>query len=122
MVKSKENLLGAYSFLIGVILAIIFGLLSDSLSSASTVFYTAIILIGCIVGFLNMGDKDNHTFLLASVSIVIVGALGLEPLIYLGGKNIVVDTLRNVLGSLLILFIPATVIVAIKTVFSIAKI
>jgi nitrate/nitrite transporter NarK len=113
MVKSKENLLGAYSFLVGVILAIIFGFLSDSLGGANGLFYTAILVIGAIVGFMNVGDKDSHTFLLASLSIVIVGALGLEPLLYIA-ENFVVDVLRNILGSLLVLFVPATIIVALK--------
>jgi hypothetical protein len=121
MVKSKENLLGAYAFLVGVIFAIVFGVFSDSLERATGLFYTAIVIIGIIVGFMNIGDKDSHTFLLASLSIVIAGGLGLEPLKYIA-NNYVVEILRNVLGSLLVLFVPATVIVSIKTVFAIAKI
>jgi len=121
MVKSKENLLGAYAFLVGVVLAIIFGLFNKPLEQATGMFYTVLILIGLIVGFMNVGDKDSPTFLLASLSIVIVGALGLEPLKYIA-NNFVVETLRNVLGSLLVLFVPATIIVSLKSVFAIAKI
>lgn len=121
MVKSKENLLGAYAFLVGVVLAVVFGLFNNSLAQATGAFYTALIIIGLIVGFMNVGGKDSHTFLLASLSIVIVGALGLEPLKYIA-NNYVVEALRNVLGSLLVLFVPATIIVALKTVFAMAKI
>lgn len=122
MVRSKENLLGAYAFLIGVVLAVIFGLFNEPLEQADGMFYSTLVVIGLIVGFMNTGDRDSNTFLLASLSLVIVGALGMEPLKYIALNNYVVDSLRNVLGSLLLLFVPATIIVALKTVFAMAKI
>lgn len=122
MVKSKENLLGAYAFLIGVVLAVILGLFNESLESAGGLFYTALILIGLIVGAMNTDDKSSQIFLFAGLSIVIVGALGVDALKYITLDNYVVSSLRNVLGSLSLLFIPATVVVALKTVFSMAKI
>ena len=122
MVKSRENLVGAYAFLVGVVLAVILGLFNKSLDSADGMFYSALVLIGLIVGFMNVGDRDSRTFLLASLSLVIVGALGMEPLKYIALNNYVVTALRNVLGSLLMLFVPATIVVALKTVFSMAKI
>jgi hypothetical protein len=124
MVKSKENLWGAYAFLIGVVLAVTLGLLNlnDTLEYAGGLFYTALILIGLIVGFANTSDRDTQTFLIASLAIVIVGALGVDALKYITTQNSVVNLLRNVLGSLSLLFIPATIVVALKTVFSMAKI
>lgn len=122
VVRSKENLWGAYAFLIGVVLAVMLGLFNESLESAGGLFYTALVLIGLVVGFANVSDKNSQTFLLASLSIVIVGAMGLEPLKYIATNNYVVDSLRNVLGTLLLLFVPATIVVALKTVFAMAKI
>jgi hypothetical protein len=122
MVKSRENLVGAYAFLVGVVLAIIFGLFNASLESAGGLFYSALVIIGLIVGFMNVGDKNSSIFLMASVSLVVVGALGAEPLKYIALDNYVVTSLRNVLGSLLVLFVPATIVVALKTVFSVSKI
>jgi hypothetical protein len=122
MVKSRENLVGAYAFLIGVVLAVILGLFNKSLESSGGMFYSALVIIGLVVGFMNTGDKDSVTFLLASLSLVIVGALGMEPLKYIALNNYAVNTLRDILGSLLVLFVPATIIVALKTVFSMAKI
>lgn len=122
MVRSKENLWGAYAFLIGVVLAVTLGLFNESLESAGGLFYTALVLIGLVVGAINVSDKNSQTFLFASLSLVIVGALGMEPLKYIATNNYVVGLLRNVLGSLLLLFVPATIVVALKTVFSMAKI
>jgi len=122
MVKSKENLLGAYAFAIGVVLAVLFGLFNKPLDQAGGLFYTALVVIGIIVGFMNTEGKSSVTFLMASLSLVIVGALGMEPLRYIALNNYVIDSLRNILGSLLVLFVPVTIIVALKTVFSMAKI
>jgi hypothetical protein len=122
MVRSKENLWGAYAFLVGVILAVIFGLFNQSLESAGAVFYSALVLIGLIVGFMNVGDKNTSTFLIASVAMVIVGSLGNEPLKYVAMNNFVVTSLRNILGSLLVLFVPVTIIVSLKNVFAMANI
>ncbi len=122
MVKSRENLVGAYAFLIGVILAVIFGFFNKSITQASGMFYTTLIVIGIIVGAMNTNDKDSMTFLIASLSLVIAGSLGMDPLKYFALNNYAVTVLRNILGSLLLLFVPATIIVALKTVFSMAKI
>jgi len=122
MVKSRENLVGAYAFLVGVVLAVVFGVFNKSLEQAGGLFYSALILIGLVVGFMNVGDKDSGTFLMASLSLVIVGSLGVDGLRYITLNNYIVTSLRNVLGSLLLLFVPATIVVALKTVFAMAKI
>jgi len=122
VVRSKENLWGAYAFLVGVVLAIVFGLFNNSLEQAPQWFYAAIVLVGLIVGAMNISDKNSQTFLIASISIVLVGSLGVDALIYIPTDNYVVSMLRGVLGSLSLLFVPATIVVALKTVFSMAKI
>jgi len=122
MVRAKENLLGAYAFLIGVVLAIIIGLFSEPLQSAGGLFYSALVVVGLVVGFMNVSDKNSMTFLVASFSLVVVGALGADPLKYIALNNYAVRALSNILTSLLVMFVPATIIVALKTVFSMAKI
>ncbi|MCH7850958.1 MAG: hypothetical protein IH845_04925 [Nanoarchaeota archaeon] len=122
MVKSRENLWGAYAFLIGVVLAVVFGFFTDSPEKANSWFYALLVVIGIVVGFANSGDRSSGTFLMASLSLVIVGALGNEPLIFLSHSNLVVNSLRNILFSLMVLFIPATIVVALKTVFAQARI
>jgi len=118
MVKSKENLASAYAFLAGVILAIVLGLLTEP----NTFFYIILVALGALIGYLNAGDKDSTTFLFASVSLVIVGGLGNSTLVFIAGLSPVLAVLNDVLRSLLVLFIPATIIGALKVVFSIAKV
>jgi hypothetical protein len=126
-IKSRENVLGAWSFLVGVILAIIIGT-STSLVSIplltkySAQLYGILVLLGLIVGFMNVGGKDSQTFLIAGTVLVIVSKFGMESvqgsLIGIG----VGGAVSSIFGALLALFVPATIIVALKTVFSIANI
>lgn len=123
MVKSKENLIGAYAFLVGVILAVLVGILQQSLNVAKTssMPYAILVILGIFVGFFNLSDKDSFTFLVASLSLVIVSGFGQTALIYVATVPIL-SSLSAVLSALMVMFVPATIIVALKTVFSIAKI
>ena len=125
--RSKENTIGAWAFLVGVILAIVIGLSTTLVSipfltSYSAQIYAILVLIGIFVGFMNVAGKDSQTFLLAGTVLVIVSRFGMEgvtgSLIGIG----VGDAVSSVFGALLALFAPATIIVALKTVFSIAKV
>jgi len=108
--KSKGNLIGAWAFLIGVILAIILGLLGTTEGFVLAI----LVVLGILVGLLNVGDEDVNPFLLAGAVLVIVSYMGADAL----G---VIAPLGEVLNALLIMFVPATIIVALKAVFSIAK-
>jgi polyferredoxin len=109
MPKGKgSNMLGAWAFLIGILLAVIFGFFA-----VGPWFGWLLFILGVIVGLLNIGDKETQPFLLAGAVLVIVSSLGgsaFETLKY------VPTILKNILG----LFVPATIIVALKTVFSMA--
>ncbi len=115
-------------FLIGVVLAIIIGLSASSLLSFSAVtkysaqIYAVLIILGLIVGFLNITSKESHTFMLAGTVLVIVSRFGMESvrgsLIGIGVGDVVTSTF----AALLALFVPATIVVALKTVFSIANV
>lgn len=112
MVKFKGNRLGAWAFLAGVIIAIIVSFLGIS----TTVGIGAIVLvvIGLIIGLINITGKETTTFLLASVSLVIVSAFGsssLASIAYVG----------EILQALLVLFVPATVVVALRALFAVSK-
>jgi hypothetical protein len=123
MVKARENLIGAYAFLIGVILAVLMGILQQSLDIAKTssVPYALLVILGILVGFFNFSDKDSFTFLVASLSLVIVSGFGQTALVYVSQVPIL-SSLSAVLASLMVMFVPATIIVALKSVFSISRV
>lgn len=104
------NTVGRWAFLIGVILAIILG----ALGIVNSTWMSALILIGLIVGFLNISERETTPFLLAGVSLIIASALGKDVMSGL-------PVLYNILQTLLAVFVPSTIVVAIKHVFSLAR-
>ena len=122
MARSKENLIGAWAFLIGVVLAIIIGLFGEAISPASSWPYIVLVVLGLVVGFANVADKESTTFLMASLALVIVSGLANNTLIFISNISPILNSLSNVMAALMVLFVPATIIVALKTVFSIARI
>jgi len=120
MIRSRENIIGARAFLIGVILAIVVGAVAQE--NTNPIILGVLALLGLVVGYF-VGDKDSKTFLLAGVSLVIVSFAGIQGLV-LSAAIIGIDIgeiLASVMGALLVLFVPATIVVAIKTVYSIGS-
>jgi len=121
VMKSRENLVGAYAVLFGVIIAVIFGIFQRFiLTSWIGWIYGVLALIGILIGAISVSNdsKEAMTFLLATVSLVIVSSVGQEKLILIGDMGLLIITILN---ALLTMFVPATIIVALKTVFSIAS-
>ena len=120
--RSRENLIGAWAFLVGVILAVAIGLFQSQLGTrASTIVYALLVLIGLLVGLLNVADRDSTTFLMASLALVIVSGLGQYTLVFISNISPVLSYLSAILSALLVMFVPSTIIVALKTVFSITS-
>ncbi len=128
-ITDKENSFGAWAFLIGVVLAVIIGTSASSFFSLEKIMaysaqiYAILIILGLVVGFsIKTTGKDSQTFLIAGAILVVVSKFGMESvtgsLIGIG----VGDTVSSTFAALLVLFVPATIIVALKTVFSIAKV
>ncbi|MFH1770281.1 MAG: hypothetical protein ABH828_01870 [archaeon] len=109
MAKKSKRSFGSWTFLIGTLLALLFGLIGVT----ETVSWLLVVL-GLVIGLLNITDKETQSFLMAGAILVIVSALGMDAMK-------VIPVLGNVLNAMLLLFIPATIIVALKSVFQIAK-
>lgn len=127
VIKSKENSVGAWAFLIGVVLAILVGISTSLvpipfLVAYSPQIYAILTLLGITVGFVNVTNKDSQVFLIAGAVLVVVSKFGMESI---SGSLIGIGvgaTTSAIFGALLALFVPATIVVALKTVFSIANI
>ncbi len=108
--KGKGSVLGSWAFLIGVILALVFGLFG-TLSAGVTY---VLVVLGLVIGLLNIADEEVSPFLMAGTVLVIVSTLG-------QGVVSTVPLFSVTLQSLTLLFVPATVVVALKHVFSMAR-
>lgn len=108
--KRGSRGLGGWAFLIGVILAVVLGFLG--LLDATWTWI--LVVIGLIVGFLNVAEDETQHFLMSGAVLIIASAFG-------GDAINAVPLLSNVLQALLLIFVPAVVIVAIKHTFSMAR-
>ena len=75
VIKSRENSISAWAFLIGIILAVVVGVFTKGYTNP--LVFTAISILGIIVGYF-VAEKDVQTFLFASASSVLASYAGIQ--------------------------------------------
>lgn len=107
--------IGGWAFILGVVIAIVAGLASGALDAVSAGYVTlALVILGLVVGFLNIGDKEVKDFLIAAIAVVLLGTanLGVIPLIGMYLASMVLNVAAFVA--------PAALVVALKAVYNLA--
>jgi hypothetical protein len=111
----SANLLGSWSFLIGLVLAVLLGLGFTGAYQSQMLW--AVFLLGIVVGLLNITHGESSAFLRSGTVLVLVSFLGVQVGIFEG----VAVMISNILKGILTLFVPATIIVALRAVFGLAR-
>ena len=101
--------LGSWAFVIGLIIAVVMGLVSYA--GATTIWILA--FLGLVVGLLNVTGEESQHFLIAGIAFI-VSASSLARVLPL-------EVVQNMLGNIVVIVSPATAVVAIKALFDIAK-
>lgn len=107
--KKAQNWVGSIAFLVGFILAVIFAFIS-----LQEWLVWLLVIIGVIVGLLNITVEEAQPFLLAGTVFVIVAALGEKAFE-------TITFISRLLDNLLYLFVPATIIVALRSIWSLGR-
>ncbi|MBI5229079.1 hypothetical protein HY991_03130 [Candidatus Micrarchaeota archaeon] len=110
MKKSILPTVGFWSFLVGLILAILAAFVP--LDAAMLVAVLAI--LGVIVGFVNVTAKETTEFLVATIALMLAAAS--LQVIPFGAEKIVA-----ILGNIQAFIAPAAVIVALKALYEVAS-
>ena len=122
MKKSGDNTalkVGRAAFVVGIILALLVGVFGRSLGAAVNTWGTSLlVLLGLVVGFLNVSAKETQSMLMAGTVLVIVAGLGSS---FLGSIQFVGQYLLGILVQLVTFVVPATIVVAIKAVYALAE-
>ena len=113
------NLLGGWSFLVGLVLAVLLGLGFTGAYGSQMVW--AVFLLGLVVGLLNITAQETSAFLTSGTVLVLVSFLGADVLSGAAAAGLGVDRLVGILQSVLTLFVPATMVVALRAVFTLAR-
>jgi hypothetical protein len=102
--------IGTWAFMIGVLIAVVAGLIPSL--PASQVAWVLVIL-GLVVGFLNIRAREVQEFLVACIAILVVSGMGgLPPL----GR-----TLGSILTNMISFVAPAALLVALRAVWMLAE-
>lgn len=115
-----EKQIGNYSFIIGVIIAVVLGLAAPALGAAQIWLASLLVVLGLIVGFLNVTGKETKEFLLVAVALVIVAFAGSASKT-LSEVQIIGPYLNGIFNSILAFVVPASVVVALKDIWALAK-
>jgi len=114
---------GHYFFLVGVIVSLIFGLFSESISPAwSLRIMFLLVVLGLLAGLLHIHHKEMTEFLLATIALMVVApamnvvSLTIDKFVFGSGFF-----LRSMMTYLIIFVVPAVLIVAVKVIVELAE-
>jgi len=102
-------LIGRWALIIGIILAILAGF--TEIPSLALI----LCVLGLIVGFLNIGEKESTPFLIAVIALLVIGLSGLQ----VGEK--LTPRLVLILGNFITFISAAGLIVALKQALAVVK-
>lgn len=110
---------GTWAFIIGVIIAVVLGLVGASLGNAQPWLYSLLIVLGLIVGFVNVTGKESKDFLFAAMALVIIAFVGGESTVLQQVQSLG-PYLQGIFGGILALVVPAAIVVALKDIWALA--
>jgi hypothetical protein len=107
--------IGMAAFSVGIVLAIIYGVISRDNASVTL----ALVILGIVVGLLNITRKEMALLLLISVALIVVGKASFSSL------NDLVDGLgtsfNGIVSYLAVFMAPAAVVTAIRAIWAVGR-
>ncbi len=112
--KSKDlKVVGKWAFIIGLILAVIAGLIEGIYAIPYLAFI--LVILGLIVGFLNIAEKDTIKLLVAILALMAVGSFTVSVIPGITGF------LEAILANIVLFASAAGLVVAIKAIYETGK-
>lgn len=105
------NGLGQWIFIIGLVISVLAGL--SNISWMPTLLF----VLGLIVGFLNVGEKETTPFLIAVIALAIIGVAGIKA-VSGGVLGEVTPDIAQIIDSFISFVSAAGLVVALKEVLS----
>ena len=111
--------IGGYAFLAGAILAVIAAVFGSMVAAWTPMIALLLVILGLIVGFMNVSDKEVDRFLIAAIALLAAGTVNL------GVIDLFISPLGTILQSIVryvaVFVAPAALIVALKSIMDIAR-
>ena len=100
---------GKWTFIVGLVIAV-----AGGLGFEQAWFGWVLAILGLVVGFLNVSDKESQTFLLAAIALIVAAnAVGGIP--YIG------ELVSRIIANLVLFLGGAVLVVAVKSLFAVAR-
>ncbi|MFH0970706.1 MAG: hypothetical protein V1776_04585 [Candidatus Diapherotrites archaeon] len=111
-----EQKIGSWAFIIGVVIAIIAGLLGVGVFGPAAEWIPLVmVILGILIGVLNVSDKEITTFLVAVIALLVAGGVNWAIIPIIG------EQLGTIFFNIASLMAPAAIIVGIKAVWNLAS-
>lgn len=111
--KANKTQIGKIAFVVGLILAVLAGLVPAISAYAYTTLI--IVILGLVIGYKNVADKNVMSLLVAVIALGVIGKVTLSVIPQIGGY--LVDVLSNVVA----LVGAAGLVVALKVAIATTK-
>lgn len=105
--------MGSYAFLIGVGIAILGGLFSSVVSAGTLTL--VLVILGLVVGFINITDREIQSFLIASIALIATSNADLNTIPAVG------EYLTAIVDNITAFVAPAALVVALKAIKGMAE-
>lgn len=110
--------MGEWAFIFGVVIAVVIGLFSSKLEPNIKGWLVLLLVVfGLVVGLLNVTATESTPFLIAAVALLVTGTAGsilaIIPTIGL--------YLQGVVEAIAVFVTPAAIVVALRSIHSLAK-
>jgi hypothetical protein len=119
----RDNSLGSWAFIIGVAIALLGGAFGGYAASYIPWITLLLVVLGLIVGFLNITAKEVNDFLIAAIALASIS--GLANAGNLEAFNTAIPMFGTVLYSMVLniaAFVsPAALVVALKAIYAMAR-
>src|SRR3989344_337994 len=111
--------IGGYAFIIGVVIAVIAGLGAAGLLGASVASWVPLLLVilGLVVGLLNVTDKETEKFLIEAAALMLTGTASVSLTVI----PTIGPYLADIVRYIAVFVAPAALIVALKSVWNLAR-
>jgi len=117
-VTMKVQSVGSWAFIAGVVLAIILGLFGQMVATYKGFIVTILVIIGLIVGLINIGDKETTNFLIAAIALLAANTVTQWTSLDVIGN--ISTYIAGILGGIATFVAPAAVLVALKAIYDMA--
>jgi hypothetical protein len=110
--RNMLSTVGFWAFIVGLAICLIAGIIWP----ANVIFIIILIILGLIVGFLNITAKETMLFLVATIALIVVGNV-FAPLTTLSIGKI----LGDILAYVAVFMAPAAIVAAVKALWAVGR-